>query len=258
MKTPTTDVNFLLNEITKRYNPGSASSSFLVMRFPNNTICKVSGVGFSLLEQLEGALGTAEQEIHSFHLKSVGFSGLHFNGEPKRCPTFEPCLSEISARLSRQKRPAATLYIDTLVLDSEEGCDHLHKIMQLLVTPPQIQRLIAAETIRGGVIASRINQKGWDLIAKSMKLRPGAVKSMHATRPALADAKEEDLKTVWESLGQGGVHTFNYRRHINTQNWHTHIQNSDGLQRFQQIVAMTDGQYAEIIPIEHQQDNEWP
>ena len=261
MDMPKTHLHYLLSEITKKYHPGSASSSHLLMRSPNKTndVCKVSGVGFTLLEQLEGALGTAEQEIHTFTLKSLGFSGLDFDGEPKRYPTFQPCISEIEARLSRQKRPAATLYIDSLVIDGEKGCEHLYKIMQLQVSPPQIEELIAAETLWGGVISSRIKQKGWHLIAESMKLRPGAVKSLHATRPALADAKEEDLRTVWNSLGPGGVHTFNWRRHINTQNWHTHIQNQqDGLQRLLQIVAMTDGEYAEIIPVENQEDNEWP
>ena len=254
MNLPKQHLNFLLVDICKRYE-GTSPSPFLQLRSAdNNDVFKVSPIGFCLLEEVEGALGTAEQEIQSINLECTGLCDVVY---VQTYPRFQPSIAALQSRLSRQKDPPITLKISRLFVEDEKGADHFYKILNIC-QELDVDRLMVLESLVGGVVTSLITEKGWHLIAKALLLKPEAIKSLYTTKPALADAEEEDLRTVFENIGLGGVNTFKLRLNINSKDWHIHIKPEDGFQRFLQIIKMTEEEYAKEIPEEKRPVFDWP
>ena len=248
MNLPKQHLNFLLVDICKRYE----GEGMMMRSADNNDVFKVSPIGFGLLEEVEGALGTAEQEIQSINLESTGLC------DPNETyPRFLPCISALESRLSRQKDPPTKLKISRLFVEDPKGADHFHKILNIC-QEIEVDRLMALERLVGGVITGLITQKGWHIIAKALLLKPEAIKSLYATKPSLADAEEEDLRTIFENVGLGGVNTFKWRHNIASNDWHIHIKPEDGFQRLKQVLQMSEEEYAKEIPEEKQPVFDWP
>ena len=250
MNLPKQHLNFLLVDICKRYE----GEGMMMRSADNNDVFKVSPIGFCLLEEVEGALGTAEQEIQSINLECTGLCDVVY---VQTYPRFQPSIAALQSRFSRQKDPPITLKISRLFVEDEKGADHFYKILNIC-QELDVDRLMVLESLVGGVVTSLITEKGWHLIAKALLLKPEAIKSLYATKPALADAEEEDLRTIFENVGLGGVNTFKWRHNIASNDWHIHIKPEDGFQRLKQVLQMSEEEYAKEIPEEKQPVFDWP
>ena len=140
----------------------------------------VTPLGFLLLETVEGAFGTALQEI-----SSIG-SRLE-----------EPWLSALASRVSRQKQKVSKMEIGMANLTSKESCKALHILTKNSVTEGR-------ESVgRVSVSGSNIEVDGWADLASALSLAPKWVKFVDAPVHLMREGRREDLRKVWDSLDSG-------------------------------------------------------
>ena len=148
----------------------------------------ISTDAFLLLEEVEGALRTAEQSIKS--VKKVG------------CPDV---LKAVTSRMSRQREIVTSvtdvrLHISQLA--SSTAYIHSSKIHQSaafttqgFATLMQAQEVFVKFLDIGGAIGG----DGWHELAKSLRGRPNAIGKVFILKQDLSKARREDIKDIWES-----------------------------------------------------------
>ena len=153
----------------------------------------VSPEAFLLLEEVEGAFGTAEQSIKSILAYDLEFWHEFLPAFPK------PFFFATSSRMSRQKGVVTSIYIDGDIWIEDESS------AQAFTTLLQAQEVIlgCAHLKVGGAIG----EEGWKELGRALRGRAGQVdmvmrggqgKQVSISKEALAAARKEDMEVVEE------------------------------------------------------------
>ena len=167
----------LLDTICQKF-----ASSGLGSRIEMNCSCSMGSHalkpdGFLLLEEVEAVFGTTLQNIHQFRSYITELLG-------------GPLLSALSSRISRQTEAVSKIYIDHLILEDTESVKTLSNLSK------------AEEFHVVRVFARELEVEGWELLARVLETRPGTVVRFDTTKKSLDRGKREDIKAVWDNVGQ--------------------------------------------------------
>ena len=156
------------------------------MAFHLSCPCKrshsVSHLGFLLLEEVEGALKSAEQEVETVFLGWLE----------------EPWLSALESRMTRQKRSVSKVEA-TKFLMFEEDMEKLLSLRQNC----QRMRFVELEVQEGlddEGYPRRHGQDFWAQMAAALKLGDLGVHTVWATRNDLLGAWREDIRAIWDAM----------------------------------------------------------
>ena len=198
MENPKDSLLELLHVICERFPPVTfhlgETTGRDPMLFKVSCPCKrshqVSHLGFLLLEKVEGALGSALQEIERVYLQYLE----------------EPWFSAVCSRMFRQQRAVLKVHVKRIVCTNES---HPRTLLALLESCT-IQWLEEVE------VRVNISKAGWTNIARACVqlgvISPGSrnsadppsgVFTFQATWEVLHGAKREDLRTIWDALVHG-------------------------------------------------------
>ena len=139
----------------------------------------ISWSGFLLLEEVEGAFGTTEQILGSIY------------GETLRGAN----LAALSSRISRQQQKVNLIHIHNIEILNDRCVRAFETIMQV---QPSLSRPI------GLWVVGHIGRGGWEVIAKVLRLQPDVVVKVVALKEDLGEARKDDIKDIWDSVGRGG------------------------------------------------------
>ena len=161
----------------------------------------------------------------------------------------ERLLLAIGSRLTRQTETASSISIKSMSIDKYDrrSARSFYSIMQ--VNPAAVESLVVDTAER----------EDWELVAKGMKLQPGAVKKFVTTKAALgppvrtksSDARRSKIKDIWDALGPGGFKI--YTRNIEVlvrmiplkNNRCENVEKSEaGWARLEQILDMSQFEFA--------------
>ena len=167
----------LLDTICQKF-----ASSGLGSRIEMNCSCSMGSHalkpdGFLLLEEVEAVFGTTLQNIHQFRSYITELLG-------------GPLLSALSSRISRQTEAVSKIYIDHLILEDTES----------VKTLSNLSKTEEFHVVR--VFARELEVEGWELLARVLETRPGTVVRFDTTKKSLDRGKREDIKAVWDNVGQ--------------------------------------------------------
>ena len=140
----------------------------------------VAPTGFKILEAVEGALSSTIQKV-----ESVAVSHLD-----------EDLLRPLGARMKRQWDRVIEVDTNILLCGDQESARNA-RVLCMKSRRVQLQSLY---------VAGYIGRKGWAALAKSLSGFPGCCKKVKVhNRQYLLGGKNEDLRSIWESLqpGQG-------------------------------------------------------
>ena len=139
----------------------------------------VSPLGFLLLEEVEGALGSAQQEVLQIKVPFL----------------VDPLMSALGSRVSRQQVKMTRMQSGPAVCKNRKNAAHLFALMQNC----ESTQLRLSLHIEGNIEAS-----GWADLARALSLLTLDPEdppfSVNATREAMKEARREDLKAVWDLL----------------------------------------------------------
>ena len=169
----------LLHVICERYPPivygkyEDDMPEFFRLSCPCKRTHSVSHLGFLLLEKVEGALGSAEQEVEKVFVFSLE----------------QPWLSALSSRVSRQQRELMKIKANRFI------CTDTGHVDALLSLQGNCQKL----TIFGVEVLGDISPaEGWTKMARAcVHLEAG---QFYASRDDMILVKREDLRTIWDAL----------------------------------------------------------
>ena len=198
---------------------------------PNHTSHKVSSLGFLLLEEVEGALGSAEQSVQWLGVAEL--EGI--------------LLSSLGARMRRQQLGARIKMelIDIL-------CSNPQQAEDVLVIMKNCKRLIHFRQLH--VFEDGASAEAWAALAKAVELHPGKC-SMSATRKALLAGRREDLKVLWEAVRF--VEVFYSDALIYEYDGDVFIEKEEGWGRLEQVLDMSEDQFkAEAQDVEESEEEE--
>ena len=140
----------------------------------------VSPLGFLLLEEVEGALGSAQQEVLQIKVPFL----------------VDPLMSALGSRVSRQQVKMARMQSGPAVCKNRKNAAHLFALMQ---NCESTQLRVASLHIEGNIEAD-----GWADVARALSLLTldpeDSLFTVNATREAMKEARREDLKAVWDLL----------------------------------------------------------
>ena len=161
----------------------------------------VSSVGFILLEDCEGALGSAEQ-----HVKRISWDDSLDNFMT------DPLLFALSSRVSRQNSSVGTLDMNTFDVRSK---NHAEALYTLLENSNTVYKLPIMN------VCGEIETEGWELLAKAVNLHRGMfVCHFSGLAEVMRKARKEDLRSIWDAVAKGPWRTGG--------SWTVQEENADG------------------------------
>ena len=144
---------------------------------------------FLLLEEVEGAFGTTEQNVEEIFSPAWRSNG----------PLEEPVLSALSSRLSRQQKRLTYFHFSSVVLESKESAEALKTILQ--ACNQDAIRLPGTITV-----PKPIGGEGWKMLAEGLSLHPGlGLNKVTVLKEDLEEANKEDIRVIWDALLLSGV-----------------------------------------------------
>ena len=166
----------LLNTICARFPSKSEwMGEIEVMNQDENVPCqKVSRFGFLLLEEVEGALETAEHSIVAMRIFLL--TG--------------PLLSAVGSRMVRQFSTVTSAGVYIAEIHDKKSAQGFHQLMQV----PQ-DRIIDLR------VQGMIGTEGWELVAEAIKLQPEAVRLVVTSKEVLIGVGRVVIRDIWNSLG---------------------------------------------------------
>ena len=178
MEDPKLPLLDLLDVICHQSVPMTRDGGFIQVSCPSlgHTPHSVSPFCFSLLEEVEQSLGTAEQAIKEIQVHKLE----------------NTWLSALSSRAARQEGMVMQLYAYEVVCKSPEEAVALHNLLRRSQNVSLGQLHIEGE----------IGEEGWAEIAKAVRL-PIRVREIRSPRHLMQSAKKADLKTIWDALEHG-------------------------------------------------------
>ena len=190
MKDPKANMLDLLDAICQRFPENRVVGGFGVFGgFGAVTIScpthrdshRVLSSDFCLLEEIEGAFGTAMQEVLAVR---AGGNGACLE---------EPLLSALSARLSRQQNKLTSICFRNVSVESKESAEAFKTVMQA-TTELTVTRV-------GLEVRMPIGGEGWKALAEGVTLHPGLrFNSSYVLKDALDGARREDIRVIWDAL----------------------------------------------------------
>ena len=137
---------------------------------------------FLFLEEVEGAFGSAVQEIESIKMDYV--CGKHFRMR-------QAWLLAVSSRARRQQTRISLVHIDNFFCtDMAEA-----KALQTLAENCETMRL------RHLRIFGEIGAEGWSALAKALRLHPGChLFFVEVPKRLMVQGRREDLRNIWDCL----------------------------------------------------------
>ena len=176
MKIPKLFLLELLDTICERFPQTTPSKDFVQVSCPRHAPHQVSILGFMLLEEIEGGVGTAEQNIELVRVEILNREPFSF-------------LSALNARLSRQQQQGARAVVEV----EQFWCRSTDDAQGLLDLGQRCQRIDL-----GWIwVLGKLGTEGWTALAAALKLHPGY---KQACFYGLDGAKKEDLRTAWDAL----------------------------------------------------------
>ena len=165
-------------------------------------------------------------------------------------------LLAIGSRLSRQKEAPSSISISSRIKieDDRRSARAFYSIMK--VNPASVNSL-AVDTAE---------REDWELVARGMKLQPGAVNHVVTTKAALglgvrtrsSEAKRDTIKDVWDALGSGGFtiwsHTIqgpNILAPYRNNHCECVAKSQAGWRRLEQICDMSHNEFAKIAHLNY-------
>ena len=179
MENPKLRLLELLDVICDQCVPVRRSIIQVSCRSPGHISHSVSPFCFSLLEQVERALGTAEQAIEKIEVHNM------FNLELEE----KLWISALSSRVARQEGKVTRFYADEVLCKSPEEAAALHNLLR------KSQKVVVMK-LR---IQGEIGEEGWTEIAQAVHL-PIGVQDVRSSTQVMKAAKKTDLKTIWDDL----------------------------------------------------------
>ena len=150
----------------------------------------------------------------------------------------------IGSRLSRQQEAPSSIRINTnmIVHRDRRSAEAFYSIMQ--VNPASV-KVLAVDTTRG---------EDWKLVARGMRLQPGAVNKVVTTKPDLdsavrtrsSDAKRNNIKEIWDAVGPEGFTIYSQRITGPVPRAETIKKSQAGWTRLEQILDMSHNEFAKI------------
>ena len=155
-------------------------------------------------------------------------------------------LLAIGSRLSRQKEAPSSISINSRIYIRDDRRSALAFFSIMQVNPASVD-FLAVDT------AEREN---WELVAKAMKLQPGAVREVVTSKPALdrsirTRSSRNNIKDIWDAVGPRGfkIYTRNVedpfvmcpRRNNCCEQV---VKSQAGWARLQQILDMSQDEFA--------------
>ena len=132
---------------------------------------------FLMLEEVEGAFGTAEQSV-----KSISVVGLQ-----------EPMLSALSSRVSRQTEPLASVHFVSVICGS--GDTSSVDALSLLLKAERV-------FIKNLELGITLGEEGLHTLARSLEGKPDLLlKWVYISTKDLTEASRDDIKVLWETTG---------------------------------------------------------
>ena len=158
----------------------------------------------------------------------------------------ERLLLAIGSRLTRQTETASSISIKSMSIDKYDrrSARSFYSIMQ--VNPATVETLAVDPTER----------EDWELVARAMKLQPGAVREVVTSKPALdrsirTRSSRNNIKDIWDAVGPRGfkIYTRNVedpfvmcpRRNNCCEQV---VKSQAGWARLQQILDMSQDEFA--------------
>ena len=179
MENPKLRLLELLDVICDQCVPVRRSIIQVSCRSPGHISHSVSPFCFSLLEQVEQALGTAEQAIEKIEVHNM------FNLELEE----KLWISALSSRVARQEGKVTRFYADEVLCKSPEEAAALHNLLRKSQKVDVMKLRIQGE----------IGEEGWTEIAQAVHL-PIGVQEVRSSTQVMKAAKKTDLKTIWDAL----------------------------------------------------------
>ena len=173
MEDPKPHLMELLDLICERFPPHDYFH--VEVSCPRHISHSVSTLGFLLLEDTEGALGSTVQKIKTVILHAMK----------------DPWLSALGARMSRQQEVIERIRAVTFVCTSQTGAEATLAMLQ------KCEELdMQALNVHG-----RVGRKSWSLLAQALGLHPG-YHAIYCTKGTILKARKEDLRKIWDGLGK--------------------------------------------------------
>ena len=156
------------------YRPSRAQWTIVRCSYHNESHA-MSPLGFLLQEDVESGLGTSKQKIERVWVNSLS----------------QPLLASLSSRAGRQKEPLTLVDAIRLRLNNE-GCADALSVLLKNCTYMDLVKL----DVRGN-----IGTDGWEALGEALRSRVLLpwIKYVHTAREALAEARVEDLRTIWNA-----------------------------------------------------------
>ena len=188
MENPRLPLLELLHTICERFPPVifRLEENGRPMAFHLSCPCKrshaVTHLGFLLLEEVEGGLESAEQQVEKVFLGWLWGSWF----------------SALESRARRQQRSVNKVEADEFVFEEE---DYMEKLLSL---QQNCQKLTFGEAVvvpgldgKGGVAG--YGQDFWAQMARSLKLGNLVIDTVGTTRNYLLQGRREDLRAIWDA-----------------------------------------------------------
>ena len=218
----------LVGLIIERFSatPPESHVEIVPPHFPD--ALKILPVGFFLLDEFEHALGSTEFRIQSIDV------GLWTDSDLIATESF---LLALSSRVSLQQEAVTKIRIRLIVIETEKGAQAFHTLMSSEATEIQLKRIS---------IVGSIGEGGWEAFAKGLQLRPQQLLNIAVSKAGLAEGRREDIKTLWETFGQGN---FLISPHI-CLDWADYLEvnkHGEGWAVLEKIMKMSDEEFAAEI-----------
>ena len=173
--------------------------------------------GFLLLEDVEAALGRAEQSIRSISVDML-------------C---EPFLSAVASRISRQQEAVTSVSIErSLQIRNRLSAQALHILMQVHLT----KRIFLM--VESGI-------EGWGLLARTAQLHPQMIGAVCTSLPALAKGTRGDVKKILNAVEEGFVvfKTDQHLQDVDTVRGLPASVNVSDWEKMKEIMYMTEDEF---------------
>ena len=219
----------LLNLICERYP--SRPSEVVNLSCSSNQTKLVSPLGFLLLEEVEGALGSTEQWIERIHIDQPTYVTL----------LEEHWLSPLSSRVSRQQEMVQLIEMDTIDVSYGSEClddflnlvDHCHtiRVQQVRVNDP----LDDWPKLRRTLSSSKVSLICFNPARDRMLGR-----HIMRTDQLNAPAQREDLRVIWDlTEDHWEVYTWISDERYGSTYFYKEMGEADW-KRFEQLLDMSD------------------
>ena len=164
--------------------------NWILMTCPSATHSSsyVSPFGFSLLEEVEGALGTAEQEIKMIELQRLQNGN---NDALQLGNQNSSLLSALSSRADRQESKVGKLVVNEVICENQDQVLALSALLKKCKNVTVIKLLVMGD----------IGAKGWAQLADAvLSVANIRLVSIQSSREMMKTAHKTALKTIWGVL----------------------------------------------------------